>query len=50
MRVDDGRIAGNGAALVLRDGVDRAVVTGGGDLQAAVDGGLGLGQLRPGSG
>ena len=48
MRVDDRRIAGNRAALVLGDGVDGAIVTRGGNLQAAVDGGLGLGQLRPG--
>jgi hypothetical protein len=43
-RVDDGLIARNRAALILGDGVDGAIVTRGGDLHAAVDGALGLGQ------
>ena len=43
-RVDDGLIAGNRATLILGDGVDGAIVTRGGNLHAAVDGALGLGQ------
>ena len=46
--VDDGLIAGHSAALVLGNGVDRAIVLRRRDLQAGVDGVLGLVELTLG--